>query len=110
MVKSTFKSANQPIRRVIKTVKKDDNVKVISGKFKNKTGKVLAVSHKSGTVQIEGLGVVTRHIKPNQFNPRGGDKQVQVAIDVSKIVKVAGDVKSSKSTKPAKVQSKKETK
>ena len=110
MAKSTFKSANQPIRRVIKTVKKDDTVKVISGKFKSKTGKVLAVSHKSGTVQIEGLGVVTRHIKPNQFNPRGGEKQVHVAINVSKIVKVSADAKSAKSTKPAKTIPKKETK
>ena len=93
--RKAFNKANRPI----KSVKKDDTVKVITGKFKGQTGKVLTVSTKDKTVTIDGLGVVTRHIKPNQFNPRGGEKQVQLGIDVSKIVKVDDSKASAK--KPA---------
>lgn len=103
MLRRTFTVANQPV----KSVKKDDTVKVITGKFKGQTGKVLAVSHKARTVQIEGLGIVTRHIKPSQFNPRGGEKQVHTALDVSKVVKVEA---TKPAAKPAKTTTKKETK
>lgn len=83
-------------------VRKDDTVKIISGKFKGQTGKVVGVSQKSGTVQIEGINIVTRHIRPNQFNPRGGEKQVHVGFDVSKVAKVEGPA----AAKPAKTVNK----
>jgi len=95
-------TANQPI----KTVRKDDTVKIIAGKFKGQTGKVLAVSTKSQKVTIEGIGEVTRHIKPSQFNPRGGEKQVHIGLDVSKVVRVEA---TKAPAKPAKT-TKKETK
>lgn len=103
MAKQNFKTANQPV----KSVKKDDTVQVITGKFKGRTGKVLAVSSKAKTVQIEGLGVVTRHIKPNQFNPRGGEKEVHIGLDISKVKKIDS---SKPAAKPAKTTASKETK
>lgn len=103
MVKSTFNTANVSI----KTVKKDDTVKVIAGKFKGETGKVLGVNTKDRTVQVEGIGLVTRHVKPNQFNPRGGDKQVHVGLDISKVAKVEA---AKSAPKTAKTTNKKETK
>ena len=44
-------------------IKKDDLVKVIAGKDKDKTGKVLSV--KGGKVLVEGCNMVTKHTKPN---------------------------------------------
>lgn len=55
-------------------IHKDDTVKVITGKHKGTTGKVLAVDTKKNTVLIEGVGVGHRHVKPSQFNPRGGKR------------------------------------
>ena len=51
-------------------IKKDDMVKIITGKDKDKTGKVLHV--KDGKVLVEGCNMVTKHTKPNAANPSGG--------------------------------------
>jgi large subunit ribosomal protein L24 len=53
-------------------VKTGDTVYVISGKDKGKTGKVLRVFTKKGKILVEGINVVTKHLKPNQMNPQGG--------------------------------------
>jgi large subunit ribosomal protein L24 len=81
-------------------------VKIIAGKFKGQTGKVLGVNQKAKTVQVENIGIVTRHIKPNQLNPRGGEKQVHVGLDVSKVARIDA---AKPAAKPAKT-TKKETK
>jgi large subunit ribosomal protein L24 len=70
---------------------KDDLVKIITGKHKGTTGKVLAVDSKNSTVLIEGVGVGHRHVKPSQFNPRGGKKDIHVPIDVSKVALVVDE-------------------
>ena len=53
-------------------VKKGDFVKVISGKDKGKEGKVLRNIPKEGKVVVEGVNMVTRHVKPSQKNPQAG--------------------------------------
>ena len=47
-------------------VKTGDNVMVISGKDKGKTGKVLQTSPTEGKVNVEGLNLVTKHVKPRR--------------------------------------------
>ena len=47
-------------------VKTGDNVMIISGKDKGKTGKVLQTSPKEGKVIVEGLNMVTKHVKPRR--------------------------------------------
>ncbi|HKP89043.1 MAG TPA: 50S ribosomal protein L24 [Thermoleophilaceae bacterium] len=56
-------------------VKKDDMVKVISGKDKGKTGRVLRVEPKRDRVFIEGLNIQKRHQKPRTIRDvqRGGE-------------------------------------
>ena len=44
-------------------IRKGDTVKVIAGKEKGRTGKVLEVLHKSGRVRVEKLMMVKRHLK-----------------------------------------------
>lgn len=53
-------------------VKTGDNVMVISGKCKGKTGKVLQTSPKEGKVIVEGLNMVTKHVKPRRQGEQGG--------------------------------------
>lgn len=79
-------------------IHKDDLVKVIAGKNKGVTGKVLNVDAKAGTVLVEGVGVGHRHVKPSQYNPRGGKKDIHVPMDISKVALVV-DEKSSKTSR-----------
>ena len=53
-------------------IKKDDLVKIIAGKDKDKTGKVLSVNLKKNTVLVEGCNMVTKHSKPSAANQQGG--------------------------------------
>ena len=71
----------------LQKIKKDDLVKVIAGKDKDKTGKVLSV--KGGKVLVEGCNMVTKHSKPNAANPQGGIVKVEAAIDISNVMLLA---------------------
>jgi len=50
-------------------IRRDDEVVVISGKDRGKTGKVLRVDPKKQRVYVEGLNIVKRHQKPSALNP-----------------------------------------
>lgn len=78
-------------------IKKDDLVKVISGKDKGTTGKVLSVDTKAGTAKIEGIGTGHRHVKPTQFNPRGGSKDIHVGTPLHKLALVVDEKKATTS-------------
>lgn len=53
-------------------VKKDDTVVILSGKDKGKKGKVLAASPKEEKIIVEGLNMVTKHVKPRRAGEKGG--------------------------------------
>ena len=65
-------------------IKKDDLVKIITGKDKDKTGKVLQV--KNGKVLVEGCNMVTKHAKPNAANPSGGSVNHEAPMDISNVM------------------------
>jgi large subunit ribosomal protein L24 len=67
-------------------VKTGDTVYVISGKDKGKTGKVLRVFTKKGKILVEGINVVTKHLKPNQMNPQGGVVTKEAPLFSSKVM------------------------
>jgi large subunit ribosomal protein L24 len=67
-------------------IRKDDQVQVISGKEKGKTGKVLRVSTKTSRVTIEKLNMVKRHVKPSNQNPQGGIIEKELPIHVSNVL------------------------
>ncbi|MEW4412643.1 50S ribosomal protein L24 [Clostridium sp. AN503] len=67
-------------------IKKDDLVKVIAGKDKDKTGKVMLV--KDGKVLVEGCNMVTKHTKPGAGNPQGGIIHQEAAMDISNVMLV----------------------
>lgn len=53
-------------------IKKGDNVLVITGKDKGKTGKVVDVNPKNNKVTVENVNVVTKHQKPRSQQDKGG--------------------------------------
>ncbi|MBQ9887036.1 MAG: 50S ribosomal protein L24 [Lachnospiraceae bacterium] len=67
-------------------IKKDDKVKVITGKYKDKVGKVLSVDHKNGKVVVEDVNVVTKHTKPSAANREGGIVKTEAPIDISNVM------------------------
>ena len=66
-------------------VKKDDTVIVISGKDKGKQGKVVEVSLKEGKVIVEGINIVSKHVKPRRQGETGGIVKVEGAMYASKV-------------------------
>ncbi len=67
-------------------VKKDDKVKVLTGKDKGKIGKVLKVVNKTNRVVVENINVVKVHQKPSQANPQGGIVDKNMPIHVSNLM------------------------
>lgn len=78
-------------------VKKDDLVQVITGKNKGKQGKVLSVDTKSNRVVVEGVNIITKHIRPSNVNPEGGIVKKEGPIHASNVMLV--DPKTNKPTR-----------
>ncbi|MCL2469738.1 MAG: 50S ribosomal protein L24 [Alphaproteobacteria bacterium] len=66
-------------------IKKNDNVVVLTGKDKGKTGMVRKVMPKESRVIVVGVNRVTRHVKPSQADPQGGRKLVEAPIHISNV-------------------------
>jgi len=92
-------------------IKKGDLVKVIAGKDKDKEGKVLAVDKENGKVLVEGVNMITKHVKPNMQNQNGGIVNQEAMIDASnvmyvhngKAVRIGFQVENGKKVRVAKV-------
>ena len=66
-------------------IKKGDTVKVIAGKDKDKTGKVVSVDVKNNRVVVEGVNMITKHEKPSMSNQQGGIVNKEAPIHVSNV-------------------------
>ncbi len=66
-------------------VKSGDTVVVINGKNRGKQGKVLEVSPKEGKVIVEGINMVTKHVKPRQMGEPGGLIKAESALYADKV-------------------------
>lgn len=69
-------------------IRKGDLVRVITGKDKDKEGKVLFVNAKNHTVLVEGINMVSKHTKPNAQNQTGGIVSQESSIDISNVMLV----------------------
>ncbi len=69
-------------------VKTNDEVQIISGRDKGKTGKVLQVSPSEGKVIVEGCNMVTKHVKARQAGQPSGIVKAEGAIYASKVMPV----------------------
>lgn len=67
-------------------IRKNDNVMVIAGNDRGKTGKVLKVFRKDSKIIIEGINLHKRHTKPSQSNPQGGILEKEASIHISNVM------------------------
>jgi large subunit ribosomal protein L24 len=72
-------------------IKKDDIVKVISGNYRGKTGKVLKVLPVRNRAIVEGINFVKRHSRPTQTNPQGGIIEREATIHLSNLMLVVNN-------------------
>ena len=67
-------------------IKKDDKVKVITGKDKGKIGKVLKIERKKNRVLVENINVVKRHTRPTAQNRQGGIVESEAPVPWSNVM------------------------
>ncbi len=70
--------------KIVKKFRKGDDVTVITGRDKGKSGSILRVMPEEGRVIVQGVNVVKRHTRPSQTNP-GGIIEKESPIHVSNI-------------------------
>jgi len=78
-------------------LKVKDNVLVISGKDKGKTGTVEKINFKKNEVFVSGVNLVKKSLKPSQENPQGGFAEVERPLHISNVAVVSP--KTSKATR-----------
>lgn len=74
-------------------VKTGDTVILLTGKYEDKytskgdrkTGKVLEVSPKEGKVIVEGINVITKHVKPTRMGEKGGIVRTEAPVYAAKV-------------------------
>ena len=72
-------------------IKKNDEVFVLRGKDRGKTGRVLIVLPKDQKVVVEGVNFIKRHTRPNpQRNIKGGIAEQESPIAISNVKLVCG--------------------
>ena len=80
-------------------IRKDDQVIVLAGKDKGKTGKVLKVIVDKERAIVEGVNIVSKSAKPSAKTPQGGFEKLEAPIHISNISLI--DPKSGKPTRVA---------
>jgi large subunit ribosomal protein L24 len=85
--KIPFRHQNEPKVKLKIRIKKDDTVKVIAGRDKGKTGRVLHVDRVNARVLVEGVSMVKRHTRPNPSKQiKGGIAERESSIAVSNVM------------------------
>lgn len=83
-------------------VKTGDTVKVIAGDDKGKTGKILAVDTQKQRAFVEGINIVTKHVKPTAAKPQGGIEKKEASVHISNLMLI--DPKTGEATRTGRKQ------
>ncbi len=67
-------------------IRRNDNVVVLRGRDRGKQGKVLQVLSRGGRAVVEGVNLVTKHLRKSQANPKGGIVKKEAAIALSNLM------------------------
>ncbi|MBK8261832.1 MAG: 50S ribosomal protein L24 [Nannocystis sp.] len=67
-------------------VRTGDEVVVIAGKNKGRRGKVLEILSEKDRVVVQGVNIVTKHVKPSRENPQGGIQKREAGIHISNVM------------------------
>jgi large subunit ribosomal protein L24 len=74
------------VQRYIISIRKGDNVRIISGRDAGKSGRVLSVNPRKNTVIVEHANIIKRHTRPNPAkNIKGGIVEREAAINASNV-------------------------
>jgi large subunit ribosomal protein L24 len=77
-------------------IKKGDNVKILAGNSKGKTGKVLEVEVENYKAIVENVNMATKHTKANAKNPKGGILKQEMPIHISNLMLIDGSGKATR--------------
>lgn len=66
-------------------VKSGDTVMILNGRDRGKTGKVMQVSPTEGKVIVEGINIVSKHVKPKKMGEPGGIIKAESALYADKV-------------------------
>ncbi len=88
----------------MKRLRKGDQVIILTGKDKKKKGTIIDILPKKGKVKIEGLCLVTKHVKARRQGETGGIKQMESYINISNVLPI--DPKTNKPVRVNKLQRK----
>ena len=78
-------------------IRKGDLVKVIAGDDRGKEGRVLEVNLETRRIVVEGVNIVTRHLKPSAGKPNGEIRKTEAGVHVSNLARI--DPATGKSTR-----------
>ncbi|MFA5932349.1 MAG: 50S ribosomal protein L24 [Candidatus Paceibacterota bacterium] len=78
-------------------LKKGDNVIIIAGKDKGKSGKIIHVLVKKNKVIVDGLNMMKKHQRPRKSGEKGTMKDIEMAMSASNVMMI--DPKTGKATR-----------
>lgn len=67
-------------------LKKDDQVKILTGKDRGKVGRILRVDREKGRVLVEGVNLVKKAMKKRRDTDRGGIAEIEAPIHISNVM------------------------
>lgn len=80
-------------------IKQGDEVLVIAGRDKGKSGKVIKTLRNDDKLVVEGINIVKKHVKPKNGNDKGGIFDIEAPIHVSNVKKIDNATKTKKESK-----------
>jgi large subunit ribosomal protein L24 len=97
MGKRSGKRHNEPVELIKIRLKKGDTVKVIAGRDKGKTGRVLEVNREKGRVLVEGVMMMKKAVRPNpQKGVKGGLAERETLIHASNVMLLTAEGKTTR--------------
>jgi len=83
-------------------LKKNDKVQVITGKDKGKVGEILELCKKFGRIKVEGINIVTKHVKARKQGDFAGIQKLEAFINASNVMPV--DIMTGKPVRVSKIK------
>lgn len=66
-------------------LRRDDQIRVVQGREKGKTGRVLRVDRTNGKVIVQGINMVKKAVKPKRQDEKGGIIDIEAPLDISNV-------------------------
>src|SRR5260221_1320273 len=83
---------NERAKRYTISIRKGDNVRVLSGRDAGKSGRVLSINPRKNTIIVEHANIIKRHTKPNPAkNIKGGIVEKEGPMNASNVQVVCGN-------------------